>query len=115
MTDQNPTPLTEEEAAALRAQLAAHEAAQALARAQEENARRAEKREALAPTEPLVAALATPVAALKENLPALTTADWDLASLARNAITCAEALATRLERRLADIQPVPEPEAPLAA
>lgn len=107
MTD-TPT-VTPENAEEVRAQLAALEAEQAEEARQTENASRAEKREGLQPLTDILTGPSIDPAALKDAVSALPPDEWDLANLARNACTVLEALMKRHERRLADLQPSPEP------
>jgi len=103
-------PLTEEQAAALRAQLAAHDHAQRLAAVQAENARRAAVLTALEPVGAAVTAATPGMTALRELVPGLAATSMDLASLASNTLRIFDSLVARRDRIVADHQPAPEPE-----
>ncbi|MFC7378282.1 hypothetical protein [Brevundimonas sp. GCM10030266] len=108
----DPQPLTEEQAAAMRAQLAAHDFQKQLEAVQAENARRVEALGALEEAATAVAGLAGPVEALRTVLTSLPGASLDLATLAQSTVRCFDSLQGRLNRITADLQPAPEPEPP---
>lgn len=108
------TNMTDEEARAARASLAAYEAEKAEEARTAENARRAAAREAfkpLAEAMPDLTAAADQVrAAVEDGL----AAERGLADLARNVLIVIDSLKARLERRVADTEPVPEAPPPPA-
>lgn len=103
-------PLTEEQAEALRAQLAAHDHAQRLAVVQAENARRTAVLAALEPVGVAVTAVTPGMTALRELVPALAATSMELASLVSNTLRIFDSLVARRDRIVADHQPSPEPE-----
>jgi len=102
--------MTEQEAEALRQQLAAHDHALRLAAVQAENARRAAVLDGLAPTIAALDALTAPIAALQDQVGGLATSNLDLANMGQVTVRCFNSMVTRVSRVVADHQPSAEPE-----
>lgn len=102
--------MTDAQAEAARKKLAEYEATKAAEARQAENEKRAACRAVVQPIADAMPALQAATQELRDKVEAGMPGEWDLANLARNVLTTAEGLARRVERRLADTEPVPEPE-----
>lgn len=105
------TTMTDTQAEAARKKLAEYEAAKAAAARTAENEKRAAAREAIKPLADLQSELAAAGDRVRAALDAVPSSERGLADLARNVCVTIDGLAARLERRIADTEPVPEPEA----
>lgn len=106
--------LTAEQIAQMESDIAAQRAADAEAARVAENERRAGVLEAIEPLRVAVqnTTFRNKIEAIREALPGLWSTDQDLANLTRNALTCVDAVADRLQRRIDDHQPSSAPPPP---
>ena len=108
--------MTEKQAEKARRDLAAYEEERARVARQEENAKRAATLEVVSPlAELLNGKLAGIRDEIEEAARALPPEEWDLANLLRNVVVTATSAISRVQRRVDDNQPAPEPPAMLAA
>ena len=106
--------MTDEEAEALRLQLAQHEAQQAADAVIAENQRRADQLAAIQPATDVIYTedWSNMLDNLQNAFTAINLVDWDLANLINNCLNCARAARERIDRRIEDLQPSPVPEIP---
>lgn len=103
--------MTEEQAEQARKDLAAFEAKKAKEARDAENVKRAACRAVVQPIADALPALQDASDEIRALVEAGMPGEWDLANLARNVLSTVDGLASRIERRLADTELVPEPEA----
>lgn len=102
--------MTDAQAEAARIKLAEYEAAKAAEARQAEDERRAVARAAFAPLMDALPDLTAAAEKVRAAIDAGLGEERGLADLARNVLVTIDGLAHRLERRMADTEPTPEPE-----
>lgn len=103
--------MTDAQAEAAREKLAEYEAAKRAEARQAENDKRAAARASLAPLAATIPDLSASAAKVRTALDAGLGEERGLSDLARNVLIVINSLISRLERRTADTEPVPEPPA----
>lgn len=101
--------MTDSQAEAARIKLAEYEAGKAAEARAAENERRATARAALAPLLDVLPALKAAADKVRGVLEAGLGEERGVADLARNVLVTADGLTARVDRRVADTEPVPEP------
>lgn len=109
------TTMTDAQAEAARLRLAEYEAAKEAEARAAENDKRAACRAVVQPLADVMAPLRVAADAVRARVAPLASGDeWDLSNLARNVVQTVDGLAARVDRRIADTEPVPAPPAPIA-